>query len=126
MTNHGTTMMEVRLEKVRFHAFHGMLPQERKIGNDFEVDISAAYFIKETNVADDLRGSLCYAELYELATDIMSQPSNTLEHVAATIGNTIQKRWNGLETITVSVSKMAPPIRRFHGMAKVTWCWKRS
>lgn len=122
----GTASMEVCLENVRFHAFHGLLPHERKVGNEFEVNIRVSFQITDSSVADDLSGSLCYAELYALAKEIMNIPANTLEHVAAALGKAILSRWNSLESVETSVSKIAPPIPSFHGKATVKWRWKSS
>ena len=39
--------MRIELKGLRFHAFHGVLPQERTVGGDYEVDISVDYAIME-------------------------------------------------------------------------------
>lgn len=30
---------KIELEKMRFYAYHGVMPQETKVGNDFVVDL---------------------------------------------------------------------------------------
>lgn len=117
-------VMEVCLEGVRFHARHGMLEAERKVGNDFELDIRAEYIPDPTGVADNLSHSLCYAELYALAAAEMSVPSDTLEHVASRIGMSMLRKWPSLTAAEVAVTKPAPPIPRFRGRAKVVWRWR--
>ena len=59
MTGKAHSCMEVRLEEVRFHAYHGLLPQEAKVGNDFEADIVVT--VPDVGTADDdsLDNSLC-------------------------------------------------------------------
>ena len=35
----------ILLENVKFYAFHGVLPQERKVGNDYQVSLRIGYDI---------------------------------------------------------------------------------
>lgn len=137
MMPRGNATMEVCLEEVRFHAFHGMLPQEKKVGNEFEVDVKACYSttppkeVKEDGKPgtsadnDSLKDSLCYAELYEVVKVEMQTPSATLEYVARRIGEAVLHRWPHLEGVRVSVCKLAPPIPNFRGQARVTWSYSR-
>lgn len=124
MAGSARSCLEVRLEGLRFHAFHGMLPQETKVGNEFEADVSV--LLPDVGAADDdsLDNSLCYAALYELVEQEMQHSSATLEHLAARIGRSILNRWSVVEAIDVSLTKLTPPIPRFRGSAKVVWHYR--
>ena len=41
----GKEVMEcsVKLERMRFYAYHGVMEQERRVGNDFEVTLEVWY-----------------------------------------------------------------------------------
>lgn len=124
MASNTDAYMEVRLEKVRFHSFHGLLPQEAKVGNDFEADIVVT--IPDLVDADDdsLDNSLCYAALFEVVKQEMGKPSGTLEHLTRRIGKAILERWPWVAGVEVSVCKLAPPIPRFRGFARVVWHYR--
>ena len=117
--------MEICLDKVLLRAMHGLLPAERIVGNDFELNVRTSYNLSD-DVDDNLDNSLCYAELFDLCRKEMSIPSDTLEHATARIGNAILSRWPSLQSIEVSIAKLSPPIPHFQGEARVKWHWSNS
>ena len=77
--------MLIRLENLQFHARHGVLPQETRIGADFQVDARLTVDDREAATAlfaDQLEGTVNYAEAYEIIAREMQQPSALIEHVA--------------------------------------------
>ena len=100
----------VFLDEVRFHAFHGVMPQERTVGADFTVSLRVEYdFIKaaESDVLDD---TISYAEIYEVVKSEMEQPSQLLEHVAMRIVKAVASRWPKVEKIDIRLAKDNPPV----------------
>lgn len=76
----------IELEKMRFYARHGVFPQERAVGNWFEVSVSLTYETDaETEPDDNLAGTINYARVAEIVTHEMSIPSQLLETVALRI-----------------------------------------
>lgn len=76
----------IELEKMRFYARHGVFPQERVVGNWFEVSVSLTYETDaETEPDDNLAGTINYARVAEIVTHEMSIPSQLLETVALRI-----------------------------------------
>ena len=73
------------LRNVRFHAFHGVLPQERQVGGDFLLTLQVGYPFAKAMESDDVADTLNYATLFDLAKREMDIPSQLLEHVAAPI-----------------------------------------
>lgn len=135
----GNAVMEVCLDRVLLHARHGMLPAERTVGNEFQLDVSVSFssapyvdsdagissgVASKSVVADDLSGSICYAAVYAVVEKEMAVPSDTLEHVAARIGSAVLCQWPHVLAVRVAITKIAPPIPRFRGSARVVWRWK--
>ena len=58
-------MFRISLEDCRFHAFHGVLPQERRVGNDFSVSAVVCYTPADI-LSDNLDSTISYADLYEI------------------------------------------------------------
>lgn len=113
--------MEISLRGVRFYAHHGVFDQERKVGNEFTVDISVRVPVSYGMRADSLEGTLSYADIYEVASHEMSIPSLTLEHVAIRIATSLRNRWPELLSGSVAVCKVTPPIAGYEGSASVTY-----
>ena len=84
------------LRNVRFHAYHGVLEQERSVGNDYVVNI----------VADC---DLSYADIYTLLKEEMAVPSKLLEHVAGRIGERLFAEFPAIQSLDISIMKVNPP-----------------
>ena len=61
------------LQDLRFHAYHGVLPQERLTGNDYVVNLRIGYDIGDAMLSDDVNDTLNYAEVYQLVRDGSAQ-----------------------------------------------------
>ncbi len=93
---------------MRIHAFHGVLEQERRVGNDFEVSVAVSYPVVVGS--DDLSSTLNYAELIYIVKEVMAVPSALLEHVAFRIREAVTSRWPLIDGGSVKVAKLTPPV----------------
>lgn len=102
-----------------FHAFHGVLEEERIIGGTFLVDIS---YTIETNAieTDCLEDTLSYADLYALVKKEMTQPSRLIEHVAGRTLRAIKNKYPQIQHVTVKIAKLNPPLNGEVAKATVT------
>ena len=109
----------ITLKSLKFHAHHGVTAQERKIGGTFMADIS--YRI-DTNVVetDDIKDTVSYADVYNLIQEEMTQPSHLIEHVAGRIHKALKSKFPQIETVTISISKLSPPLNGEAESATVT------
>ena len=83
----------VILKDVRFHAFHGVMPQETKVGADFLVNLRIGYPLGKAIESDKVGDTLNYAEVYDLVKQEMEQSSKLLEHVAGRIVKVIGQHY---------------------------------
>ena len=104
------TSSYIRLRNVRFHAFHGVMPQERRVGGDFLVNLRVGYPLEQAMQSDEVGDTLNYAALYEVVKAEMMQPSNLLEHVAGRIADAIVKRFPQVTSIDLELTKQNPPM----------------
>jgi dihydroneopterin aldolase len=95
---------------MRFYAFHGVLPQEKCVGNHFLLTLSLAADLEKAVWSDDLNDTINYATVYALAKKEIDQPSCLIEHVAGRILVTLKKHFPQLREIELSFSKLNPPI----------------
>lgn len=100
----------VTLNNVRFHAFHGVLPQETAVGADFVVNLRLGYDISRAIQTDDVGDTLNYAEVYELVKHQMDVPSKLLEHVAGRIVDAVRKAYPAITSIDLELTKLNPPM----------------
>ena len=100
----------VFLKDVRFHAFHGVMPQEAKVGGDFLVNLRIGYPIGKAMQTDEVADTLNYAEVYALVAQEMKQPSTLLEHVAGRIVQAISERFPLVTSIDLTIMKQNPPM----------------
>ncbi|MBR0180913.1 MAG: dihydroneopterin aldolase [Prevotella sp.] len=98
------------LHELRFYAFHGVMPQERKVGGEFLVNVKVGYPLEQAMRSDDVADTLNYAELYELVKKEMMQPSNLLEHVMGRIAEAIEKAFPKVTSVEVIIKKVNPPM----------------
>ncbi len=116
----------VEINKIRLHAHHGMMEQERHIGNLFEVSVrlSIPYrFAKEAFERDWLSGAIDYAEIAEIIKEVMAVPSCLLEHVTHRLRTKLLERFPMVTGGEIKVAKLTPPITAQMESATVTLAW---
>jgi dihydroneopterin aldolase len=113
-------IITIRLNHLRFFAFHGLFQEEQKIGNEFELNIEASY---ETS-AEIIKGideTVNYSALFEIVKIRMKHPTPLLETVAMEIVDAFHVAFPQLNKIEVSIKKLHPPIEQFIGNVEVTF-----
>ena len=100
---------KIYLRNVRFHAFHGVSPQEGIVGNDYLVNLVLDYDFSSAMKTDDLQGTLNYAEVYKIVDQEMGVPSQLLERVAYRIGDRLSRKFTSITSINIKLTKLNPP-----------------
>lgn len=101
---------KIYLRNVRFHAFHGVLPQEGIVGNDYLVNLVLDYDFSSAMKTDVLQGTLNYAEVYQKVREEMAVPSKLLEHVAGRIAHRLFSDFPEIQKLQLSITKVNPPM----------------
>ncbi len=106
------TISETRIELrgLTFFAYHGVLAEERRLGNTFVVDLVLEADVRDAIHTDNLADTVNYAEAYELVKREMSVPSLLLEHVCGRIAEALLDTFSSLQRVHVCVTKKNPPI----------------
>jgi len=100
----------VYIENLHLHAYHGVLSQERIVGNDYVINVRVGYPWQDAMVTDDVTDTLNYAELADIIEKEMATPSALLEHVAGRIEKAILKVCTKCSSLHLDIKKVAPPI----------------
>lgn len=101
---------KIYLRNVRFHAFHGVLPQEGIVGNDYLVNLVLDYDFSSAMQTDELQGTLNYVEVYQKVREEMAVPSKLLEHVAGRIAHRLFSDFPEIQKLQLSITKVNPPM----------------
>ncbi len=73
----------IRLTGLRVRGSHGVLPEERRDGQDFVVDVALSVDVRAAAAADDLAATVDYAALAQrLAEVVAGEPVDLLETLA--------------------------------------------
>ncbi len=99
----------ITLTDLRFHAFHGVIPQERLTGNDYSVSLRIGYPVREACLSDEVDDTLNYASVYDIVSQEMNVPSKLLERVAFRIADRLFRKFNLITTLDVKLNKLNPP-----------------
>ncbi len=111
--------MSVELEDVRFHAYHGVFQNERKIGNDFTINLRLSYSTILSAISDELNDTISYADLYNICRNEMKIPSALLEDVAARIAHRIVSIYTNWHELEIRIRKDGTPVAGMAGAAAV-------
>lgn len=96
---------------MEFYGYHGVLPEETKLGQRFTVDLTVELDLQKAGKTDDLHYTVNYAELYSCCKEIVEgQPFKLVESVAEKIASTVLNQFKACLTCTVKVIKPDPPI----------------
>lgn len=98
------------LSNLRFHAFHGVLPQERVTGNDYVVSLKMGYDFSKAMDSDRVEDTLNYASVFEVVRREMAVPCNLLERVAGRIGSQLFLSFPAIVSLHLSITKVNPPM----------------
>lgn len=101
----------INIRNARFFAYHGVMPQERVVGNEFLLDLTLEVDIVTATESDKLEDTVNYAEVYVVIKKEMDEPSQLLEHVAGRIIKALRKEFPEVKQIDISLTKCHPPIK---------------
>ena len=100
----------IRLEKLRFRAFHGVMEQERRVGGDYELTLRIGYPWQAAMESDDVGDTLDYSAAYAAVVCEMVLPSRLLEHVAGRIANRLLATFPQITSVDLWLTKLCPPM----------------
>jgi len=93
-----------------FYGYHGVLPQERDLGQVFEVDVELNLDLRLAGESDDPELTVNYADVYEVVRRVVTgRPHNLIEAVAETVAARLLEVFP-LGDVLVRVKKPAAPV----------------
>src|SRR5512141_2454115 len=100
----------ISLTELTFIGYHGVLPEEKSLGQRFVVDLTMECDTARAGASDDLGDTVDYAAVYEAVRAIVTgPPRNLIEAVAEEIAAEVLRDQPQVGAITVRVAK--PDVR---------------
>lgn len=104
---------------MEFYGYHGVLPEETKLGQRFVVDLEVEVDLKKAGQTDDLQTTINYAILYTACKEIVEgKPFKLIEAVAEAIAGVVLNDFPTVMSCRVKMIKPNPPIHgHYHSVA---------
>ncbi|KAG7582866.1 Dihydroneopterin aldolase/epimerase domain [Arabidopsis suecica] len=99
------------LRGLKFYGFHGVLPEEKKLGDLFTVDIDLWLSLKKAIESDNLADTVSFADTFSLVKKIVEgPPKNLYETVAEHIASKMLETFPKINVIRVKLGKRNPSL----------------
>ncbi len=96
---------------MQFYGFHGLFPEENKLGQRFNVDVTLFVDLTKAGTSDDMNDSIHYGHAYELIKGVVEgEAMNLIETVAQLIADKLLTAFDLLRAVQIKVIKPDPPI----------------
>ncbi len=106
------TQDRIFLEGLMFYAYHGVHPEEKKLGQRFIVDIAMTRDLRAAGTTDDLTQTTSYSDVYRQVRAIAEGgPYDLIETVAEKIAAAVLAAHAEVQDIRVTVRKPEVPIK---------------
>jgi len=105
---------------MQFYGFHGLFPEENKLGQRFYVDIELFLDLKQAGKSDRMEDSIDYGLVYEYVKKIVEgEAKNLIETVAEEIAEQLLGHFESLDACRIKVIKPDPPIAGYYESVSV-------
>lgn len=112
-------MDKIYLNELEFYGYHGVLPEENRLGQRFVLNLIIESDLREAGQNDDLAKTINYADVYGDCKQIMeTEKYELIEAVAERLASVLLDQYQLIKRVTVKVIKPDPPIPgHYHSVA---------
>jgi len=112
----------VFLERMQFYGYHGHNPEERALGQRFEVDVSLETSTRAAGMSDELADTVNYSAVFKTCRQIVEgEPKKLIESVAESIARQLLASEPRVSAVQVTIRKPQAPLKGgIFGAAGVT------
>ncbi|SDK67986.1 dihydroneopterin aldolase [Natronincola ferrireducens] len=104
-------MDKIILKNLGFYGYHGVLPEENRLGQKFFVDIELYVDLQAAGESDDVKDTVNYADVYNITKDIVeNERFQLIEALAERIAATVLKDFPVVREILVTIRKPEAPV----------------
>jgi dihydroneopterin aldolase len=110
--------MRISLNKLLFVGYHGLYPEEKKLGNNYAVEVDIDFNPKQA-IIDQLDQTIDYVHVYGIIKKWMEVPTPLLETLVGKIADDILSSQILANKVFVKITKLHLPISSFEGNVSV-------
>ncbi|MFD1021168.1 dihydroneopterin aldolase [Thalassobacillus hwangdonensis] len=104
-------MDKIYVTQMEFYGYHGLFPEENKLGQRFYVDLELDIDLKKAGRTDDMTESVDYGEIYQVTKSVVEgEAKNLVEAVAEDLAAKLLDTFEKVTFCRVKVIKPDPPI----------------
>lgn len=100
----------IKVKGIKVYANHGCLEEEAIIGGHYVVHVSLLTDFTASTLSDDLSDTVDYVAVNRIVVQEMGIRSKLIEHVGQRIVNRLKKELHGIESLSLEIIKLSPPI----------------
>lgn len=111
--------LRISLHGVKFYGFHGIMEEEKKLGNTFILNMYVD-ILPLVNTITKLSETIDYVSLYELVKRRMEKPTPLLETIVGELAESIFNKYSIAHTVYIELTKQHVPISNLEGNMSVS------
>lgn len=105
-------MDKIIMQHMGFYGFHGVLEEEKTIGQKFFVDLEMSVDLSEAGKSDQVDHTVSYADVYDdVKYFVESARYNLIEALGENICNMILAKYSQVHEVMVRIKKPEAPVR---------------
>ena len=105
------SMDKIRINNIELYAYHGVAPEENRLGQKFQIDVEISTDLTSGTNTDDIKESTDYQEIFNTVSEVFVKPTSKLIETAA---NRVAGELLKMKTITdvrIKVRKPSAPLK---------------
>jgi len=103
-------MDKIILSHMEFYGYHGLFPEENKLGQRFYVDVEMSMPLDKPGRSDRMEDSVSYAEAYDrIKAIVQGKPFKLIEALAEAIASDLLHHYTVINEVMIRVTKPHPP-----------------
>jgi dihydroneopterin aldolase len=103
-------MDRMLLKRIVFYGYHGVYPEENRLGQKYLVDLDLRLNLSRAARSDDVNDTVNYAEIHALVKEIVEGPPvKLIEALTEKIASAVLGTYTSIIEATVAVTKPYPP-----------------
>lgn len=107
----GSALDKIFINGMKFYGYHGVFPEENRLGQTFIVDVTLEVDLIPAGNSDDIKDSVDYGEVYEWTRQVVEGSArNLIETVAEDLAALLFRKYEAIQRVKIKVTKPNPPI----------------
>ncbi|WP_430883665.1 dihydroneopterin aldolase [Fusibacter sp. JL216-2] len=107
-------MDKILMKNMSFYGYHGVMAEEKVLGQKFFIDVVLEVNLKSAGVTDSVENTVSYADVFQVVKDHAEvKRYHLLEALAENIASNVLENFHLVKAVEVEVRKPEAPV---HGV----------